>query len=760
MPKARKRLLINGLVQGVGFRPFVYQLAQRLQLHGFVRNQSEGVLIEVEGETEELRAFQSALVQEAPALSYIISIQTEDIAPSGEKGFTIDASTSHAVPSTFILPDIAVCDDCLAEMLDPGDRRYGYAFISCTQCGPRFTISHHLPYDRPNTTMAPFILCERCRREYKDPHDRRFHAQTNACVDCGPQLWLCDHQGHRLVTKDPIAQSISLLAQGKIIAVRGLGGFHLAVDARNNAAVQTLRQRKGRAEKPFAIMVRDLSVAETLCEINDAERKWLLHHTRPIVLLRKKNHADVAPAVAPNNAFLGIMLPYTPLHHLLLQKLDCLVMTSGNFSEEPIACGNEEALSRLAAMADYFLLHDREILQRCDDSIIRVIGDEPRLLRRARGFVPRPIFLNKPLQKPVLACGGELKNTIALSRGNAVFLSQHLGDLDNPLTLQHFEATIAYFKQLLQIEPEIIAHDLHPDYLATQWALRQKHKTLVAVQHHHAHLAAVLAENGFAGPAIGLILDGTGYGSDGTIWGGEVLIGQASGYRRFACLEPVAMPGSTAAIRQPWRMALSYLIHAYGEEYRKLDLPMLRTRDHKIVHQMIAQKINSPLTSSCGRLFDGVAALLGLRDEVHFEAQAAIELEMLALDQNGNPLKEAIYPPTADGAIPIKPLIRALVEGLQNKVSATQLAADFHVTLAELFLKAIEAARQQTDIHCVALSGGVFQNSVFTPYMEEILRQADFSVLTHKLVPCNDGGIALGQIAVADAIMHKSLYRS
>ncbi|MCG8607706.1 carbamoyltransferase HypF, partial [bacterium] len=563
--------------------------------------------------------------------------------------------------------------------------------------------------------------------------------------------------GWNVEAEDTIEAVVSLLREGKIVAIRGIGGFHLAVDARNDAAVHELRLRKGRAQKPFALMSPDMASVEKFCHVKPDESLALQSPQRPITLLRAQSNHDIAPAVAPNNRYLGFMLPYTPLHYLLLKdNFDALVMTSGNFSEEPIATGNEEALERLGEIADYFLLHDREILQRCDDSIVRCVGRETETIRRSRGYVPRPVFLSKPTCRPILACGGELKNTIALSHGRTVFLSQHIGDLHNPAALAFFENSIEHLQKILEITPEILAYDLHPEYLSTKWVLQQEDLPAFGVQHHHAHLVSVMAENGVEEPTIGIILDGTGYGTDGTIWGGEILVGDASSFERLAWLEPVALPGGDAAIRQPWRMALSYLYKTHGRDIFKLKLPFMEQLQQEqlaLIVQMIEKKLNVPMTSSCGRLFDAVAALLNIRTEINYEAQAAIELEMAVDEAVQSSYENAISSTKKIGALHIDGLIRALVEDLQKGRPVGKIAACFHNTLAQLFVRVALRARAETEINQVGLSGGVFQNSYFFRYICTRLRRLGFVVLTHKKAPTNDGGLALGQIAVADAQM-------
>ncbi|MFQ5640681.1 MAG: carbamoyltransferase HypF [bacterium] len=752
----REKIRVNGIVQGVGFRPFVYRLARDCDLAGFVHNNSEGVLIEVEGTPNSLQRFRSRLHQTPPPLAQIVEFQIEVLAPRGEQRFSIQSSECDALPQTLISPDAAVCEECLQELFDPKNRRYHYPFINCTNCGPRHTIVRSLPYDRPFTSMAGFPMCEPCQQEYDDPANRRFHAQPNACPDCGPHLSLLDNAGKEILSEDLISEVVRLLRLGRIIAIKGLGGFHLAVDARNDCAVQELRRRKGRAEKPFALMAPDIACVKRFCFLEEEEEEtdFLQRPMRPIVLLPARPGHPLAPSVAPRNRYLGFMLPYTPLHYLLLwNNFQALVMTSGNFSEEPIVTDNAEALERLAPLADFFLLHDRDILQRCDDSIVRYAAHSVRLLRRSRGYVPRPVFLQQPTRKRILACGGELKNTIALSRSDTVFLSQHIGDLDNPAALAFFENSVRHFQNILEIKPDAIAYDLHPEYLSTKWAMQQEGLEKVGVQHHHAHLASVLAENRKQERAIGIILDGAGYGADGAIWGGEILIGDLTHFERFAWLAPTALPGGAAAIRQPWRMALSYLFETYGQDWQRLKLPFcahVRDEDARLILQMIEKRLNTPITSSCGRLFDAVAALLGLRTEINYEAQAAIELEMSIDERERDLYREAIPPTDIRGPLAVSPMFRAIVADVQHGEPTGRIAARFHRTLAELFLAAACSARQAAGIEIVALSGGVFQNIYFFTYMLNRLREEKFQVLTHKQVPCNDGGLSLGQVVIAD----------
>ncbi len=677
-------------------------------------------------------------------------MRIEEIPVTGETGFEIVFTDQGGAATTLISPDISLCGDCRSELFDPCDRRYRYPFINCTNCGPRFTIVSGIPYDRPNTSMAVFPMCEACDAEYHDPEDRRFHAQPNGCPVCGPSLSLVNSDGTEINCEDPVAEAITLLRDGKILAVRGLGGFHLAVDARNDEAVRELRRRKGRGEKPFALMAKDAAAVERYCEIDAVERSVLEQPTRPIVLLKTRDRSDLAGSLAPGNRYLGFMLPYTPLHELLLQgRFPALVMTSGNLSEEPIAIGNDEAMERLGPLADFLLLHNREILQRCDDSIVRVAAGKERMIRRARGYVPSPVFLEAPTRRNILATGAEMKNTIALTRDDHVFLSQHIGDLDSPAALGFFEHTIGHLGAILQIEPELIAHDLHPEYLSTKWAEGNDRLPRIAVQHHHAHLAAVMAENGVTAPTIGLILDGTGYGTDGTVWGGEILVGDFSRFHRYAWLETVPMPGGTAAIREPWRMALAWLRAGFGDEALTLPLPVRdRFRDGALLFQAMDRSINSPVTSSCGRLFDAVASILDLRHDVSFEAQAAIALEMAAEGQEEPyPLSEPIG---KTGTVPLSRLIRWIVRDFLEGTERSVIAARFHATLAAVLSETVLAAARETGIKTVGLSGGVFQNLRFFNQVLARLESAGMNVLTHSTLPAGDGCIALGQAVIAD----------
>jgi hydrogenase maturation protein HypF len=748
----RRKIRVSGIVQGVGFRPFVYRLALERQLAGLVFNDSHGVQIELEGAAGLLDDFQLALQRQLPALASISELQVTKEAVRGEGRFRIVESHGGGGRSAQIAPDSHVCGDCLGELFAPGDRRYRYPFINCTNCGPRYTIVTDIPYDRPLTTMVDFPMCPACRAEYVDPASRRFHAQPNACPACGPSLSFHTADTKVLPVADPLAAAIERLQKGEILAVKGLGGFHLAVDAGNDQAVRRLRQRKQRDEKPFALMSFDLERVRRYARVGDLEERLLAGVERPIVLLARRAEQILSPQVAPNNKFFGTMLPYTPLHYLLLEQFTALVMTSGNQSDEPIAFENGEALERLRGIADCTLQHNRRIHIRTDDSIARLLDGAPVLYRRSRGFVPRGVKL--PAEQPaVLAVGAELKNTICLTRGDRAYLSHHIGDLKNQQVIDSLQQAVAHLQGLFEIQPQRVAHDLHPDYLSTHVAAALAGDLpLVAVQHHHAHLVSCLVDNGQSGPAIGVIFDGIGYGSDGHIWGGEFLIGDRRGFERVGQLAYRPLPGGDAATREPWRMAVSHLHASFGADLPELNF--LRAIDSsalKLLLQMIEKGLNSPLTSSVGRLFDAVAALVGVRNRVSYEGQAALELEML-IDAGGE--GEPGYPFTLAGSAGLvqvdpAPMIRQLVGDLAAGVAPARLSARFHNGLADTILavcRRLAAARGPLP---VALSGGVFQNRYLTERAAGLLRGAGFQVLLHRQVPPNDGGLALGQAVIA-----------
>ncbi|MBL7493049.1 carbamoyltransferase HypF [Frankia sp. AgB1.9] len=823
---------VDGIVQGVGFRPFVYALASRQHLVGEVANSPTGVHIEASGSRSAIKAFLAALRDEAPPLAVVEEIVVRERStdeqptrgyqptvgragvPVGEPadtdraetrvglaarpgraglpaggGFRIAASEAAGARTTLVSADCATCADCLAELADPADRRYRYPFINCTNCGPRFTIIRDVPYDRPATTMAGFAMCLACAAEYHDPADRRFHAQPVCCSDCGPRLRLLDRAG-RPLDVDPIERSAELLRAGAVLAMKGLGGYHLAVDARSEAAAARLRGRKHRADKPFAVMVADVSAARELCAVGPVAERLLTGRRRPIVLLDALGgNRGVAPSVAPGTRQLGVMTPYTPAHHLLLAAFGGpLVLTSGNVSDEPIVYRDDEAFDRLGPIADYFLVHDRPIHIRADDSVVRVLpalpsgpererglaGESARrstgepdsrsvvereqLVRRARGYAPEPLGMARETPRPVLACGAELKSTFCLTRSRYAFVSQHVGDLENYETFSAFTAGIAHYERLFDVRPEVIAHDLHPEYLSTKYALDRSEDdglAVVGVQHHHAHIASCLADNRHSGPVLGVAFDGLGYGIDGTLWGGEVLLADLTGFTRLAHLDPVAMPGGAAAIRAPWRMAAAYLTAA-GVDAAGLSVRERNAADWESIVAMADRGVAAPLTSSAGRLFDAVAAILDVRDTVNYEGQAAIELEQLA-----DPAERESYPPPRIVRPPrpaLDPwriqgidLVAAVVEDLRAGTDHARVAARFHATLARTIVTVCERLAEQTGVRTAALSGGVFANQRLLDEVSVGLRAAGLTVLTHSRVPTNDGGISLGQAAVAGA---------
>ncbi len=748
------KVRVRGIVQGVGFRPFIYTQAMQNHLTGWVRNTSGGVEIEVNGAQAGVEAFLHALQHDLPPLARIDEMESQPSEPNGYTQFEILTSQPKAGDFIPISPDVSICPDCQRELFEPADRRYRYPFINCTNCGPRFTIIQDIPYDRPKTTMAGFPMCPACGTEYKNPLDRRFHAQPVACPECGPQVWL-EVNGKRTAEREDAVQAArKLLKKGKILAIKGLGGFHLACDATNAKAVAELRSRKKRSDKPFALMAFDLATVEKYADMTEAERGLIQSRQRPIVILEQKPGIKIAPQVAPNQHTLGIMLAYTPLHLLLLEPArgypDMFVMTSGNLSEEPIAYQDEDARERLEPLADAYLLHDRPIHMRTDDSVARVEFGAPYLLRRARGYAPDPVQM--PFETPsILAAGAELKNTFCLTRQKYAFLSHHIGDLENYETLRSFEEGVQHFERLFRVTPERIACDLHPNYLATRYAIERAEReglTLVQVQHHHAHLAACLADNGWASdaPVTGLSFDGTGMGTDGTIWGGEALVGGYSGYQRRFHLAYVPMPGGDASVRKPARMALAHL-WAAGLDW-DLALPPVDhicPSERATLRAMLEKRINAPLTSSMGRLFDAASALIGVREDATYEGQAAIELEAIA-----DPHETGAYEFAIEGElVQPGPVWEALLADWQANVPLPALAARFHNSVARLSLQLSEIVRAESGVNTVALSGGVWQNHYLLERSHKLLEQAGFQVLVHHQVPANDGGIALGQAVVA-----------
>jgi len=821
----RVRIRLRGIVQGVGFRPFVHNLAAKSALAGYVRNSSAGLVAEVEGSAEAVDAFVDAVRAEAPPLAWIQEMAVEEIALEGIAGFEIRPSAVETGEFALISPDVATCPECLRDCREPGNRRFGYPFTNCTNCGPRYTIIRDIPYDRASTTMASFRMCADCQQEYDDPGNRRFHAQPNACAVCGPSIdgsvppsadteprpeeavcpdvtppnlaageievsqtcsvasdvaqtlvsaaprlisafpahavppeegrdesrpsrQECLRHENNLVTSATLQEARRRLAAGEILAIKGLGGYHLACDPRNSEAVERLRARKRRSDKPLALMARDLAVVEALCEVSEADRAVLEGWRRPIVLLPRRASAGLPEAIAPGNRTLGVMLPYTPLHHLLFESaaFDALVMTSGNISEEPIVVDNADARERIGGVADWFLTHNRDIYMRTDDSVVRTFEGRECVLRRSRGYAPQTLDLGRTVPE-ILACGGELKNVFCLTKGRHAILSQHIGDLENYETLVFFEETLANLKKLFRVDPRVVAHDLHPGYLSTEYAMRLEGVAKVGVQHHHAHIASCMAENGLDGEVIGVAFDGTGYGTDGAIWGGEFLVAGYGGFDRRAHLRYVALAGGDAAVRQPWRPALAYLMDALGPDAPFEAAPEGHVR---VVRRMIATGVNTARTSSCGRLFDAVASLVGLRQEVNFEGQAAIQLEAIAEDGC-----EERYPYEIDGGGPwqldFRPAIESIVRDVAAGAARGQMAAQFHNTLAGATVEMCRRIGAESKLRRVCLSGGTFQNMRLLGATVAGLRSSGFEVFLHAKVPPNDGGIALGQAAIAAA---------
>ncbi len=756
---------VRGVVQGVGFRPFVYGLATKYNLKGCVYNTSGDVQIEVEGKTEAIKQFQLELKTKPPPLAHIENITTTYHPPTGYKNFEIRRSITEEGKYQLISPDIATCQTCLNELLNPKNRRYRYPFTNCTNCGPRFTIIESMPYDRPKTTMRHFQMCPQCQTEYNNPLDRRFHAQPNACPKCGPQVKLVGAQGKEVTAEkikqphsDTIALASQLLKEGKIIAIKGLGGFLLACDASNEAAVKTLRQRKRRSYKPFAIMVSNMDEVKRHCYVSLEEEKLLTSPQSPIVLMKWRSDSSVSREVAPYLQYLGVMLPYTPLHHVLLRDTQLpLVMTSGNLSEEPIAKDNDEALRRLSGIADYFLIHNRDIYSRYDDSVAIVENGRQQLVRRARSYAPYPITL--PFKtKQVLGCGAEMKNTFCLTKDSYAFLSQHIGDLENWETMEHFVSTISLYKKLFYIKPEIIACDFHPDYLSTKYAqeLSESGVGLIPVQHHHAHIASCMADNGIKKPVIGITFDGTGLGSDGHIWGGEFLVADYQGFNRMGHLEYLPLPGGDAAVKRPYRTAISYILSLLGESALNRLAFKGRINDVEvdIIKRQIEARLNSPLNSSMGRLFDAVSALIGTRNKIDYEGQAAVELEMAAYSENCADNKESypycIIEDKGVRVVKLAALLSAVIGDLSQGTSQGRISIRFHNTIAQLTNEMCQVIANQTGIKQVALSGGVFQNRLLLRKIISLLENNGFQVFTHKQAPCNDGGISLGQAVIAN----------
>jgi len=749
-----REIRIEGVVQGVGFRPFVYRLAHKYGIRGWVLNSSEGVTIWAEGTEEQISGFYQAILANPPKLAMIVSHYQIPRDVEGYQSFFIKHSEKSARKDVIIPPDVSTCEDCFREITDPSNRRYRYPFTNCTNCGPRFTIIMDVPYDRDKTTMREFSMCPDCAREFEDPLDRRFHAQPNACPVCGPRVTLRDQEGN-------VYEGLGheFLKAGKILAVKGLGGFHLVCDARNRETVAALRKRKIREFKPFAVMCRDLKVVEKYCFVSPEEAALLQSPAHPIVILKRRRLDDLPQELAPGINTLGVMLPYTPLHYLLFDDdLEILVMTSANISDDPLIIDNEEALEKLRGIADYYLMHNRKIYNRCDDSLAAVVDGEVQIYRRARGYVPLPVDLPEEVP-PILGCGGELKNTFCLTKGRSAYLSQHLGDLNHFGNYQQFLYTIPRFEKMLNVKPEVIAYDLHPDYMATRWAKRQEGVVKIGVQHHHAHMASCLAENQAQGPALGVICDGTGYGTDGAIWGFEFFAGTPAELQRVAHLAYVPLPGEVT-IKKPTRMAFTYLYELFGPRglrWAKKYLPTLPGEEQQVLIRQLEGRLNTVPTSSCGRLFDAVSAVLGVCTRVQYEAQAAMEMEALA-DPD---VREGYDFELSAASLPYQIGVLGVWEGvlrdLERGTPVPVIAGKFHWTLVEMIAKVLEKLREDTCLNRVVLSGGVFQNRLLFSMLRRKLGEAGFEVLFHRKVPPNDGGISLGQVYIASEVMKKNV---
>ncbi len=746
---SRIHIAIRGAVQGVGFRPFIYKLAEEMNLKGYVLNSSKGVFIEAESEKPALGNFVIRIEKEKPPLSVITSFETIFLDPVNYKKFEIRKSENESETSALILPDISTCPDCLNEMLNPNDRRYLYPFINCTNCGPRFSIIESLPYDRPNTSMKDFVMCDKCREEYENPMDRRFHAQPTACPDCGPQIQLWNEQGELISEKNEVLfKTIKLIAEGKIIALKGLGGFQLIVDAANQSAVKELRKRKKRDGKPFALMFPDLDSVKSVCQVIEIEERLLNSPEKPIVLLKKTDGTNsqifIAENVAPNNPYLGIMLPYTPLHYLLMKKFNKpIIATSGNLSEEPMCIDNNEALKRLNGIADYFLVNDRPIIRHVDDSIVRVINNRELVLRRARGFAPLPIQVN--INKKgisVLGVGGHLKNTVSLLTGDNLFTSQHIGDLSTEESNKAFLQVIKDFTNLYNTKPNVVISDLHPEYISTKYS-QNLNIANEKVQHHYAHIAACRLENRVTGDALGVSWDGTGYGLDGSIWGSEFFISGSNYYKHVGQFRKFRLPGGEKAIKEPRRTSLSILYEIYGNQFNKNLLKgIFTTKEIEVLISILNKNINSPFTSSCGRLFDAISSLTGLCQVLSYEAEGAMQLEFCA-DEN----EKGFYPFNIDKKdifiIDWEPMIKSILSDLKLKVNVAIISAKFHNTLSQIIL----SVANRININKIILSGGCFQNKILTENTIKILNENNYQVYWHQRIPPNDGGISVGQIA-------------
>ncbi|MDP4179793.1 MAG: carbamoyltransferase HypF [Bacillota bacterium] len=761
--KMSVEITIKGIVQGVGFRPFALKLARCLSINGFVGNKDSSVFIVAEGEEHKINEFIERLSKDAPKISVIKDFIVNKCSSRCFENFDIIPSITDNEESSYISPDLSICKDCKDEFFQKDNKRYLYPFINCTNCGPRFTIVEGVPYDRIRTTMNKFKMCSQCQNEYENPEDRRYHAQPVACPDCGPALRIVENNGNVIEDDNILKYCAKKIMEGKILAVKGLGGYHLACDGMNEESIIKLRKRKIRDEKPFAVMVKDIKTVMKYCVISDSERKLLESVAAPIVLLRKKEGAGIIDAIAPGNPYLGVMLPYTPVHLGLFchMQTDMLVMTSGNRSSEPIYYKDEEAFSNLKEIADLFLMNNREIFIRTDDSVTRIINEKEMILRRSRGYVPSPISMKLTgCHMPrVLACGGELKNTFCITKGDEVYISHHIGDLVNSETYDSFENGIIHFEKILKTDFDIVAYDLHPQYLSTKYALSLQ-KKLFPVQHHHAHIASCMAENQLTGEVIGVAFDGTGFGEDGKIWGGEFFTGGYTGFKREAHLEYVKMPGGDMAVKEPWRMALSYYCNSIEDIYGRIDCGEGSDTENKLfkdietnkintVKLMLERNINCPLTSSMGRLFDAVSAIIGIRYKVSYEGQAAIELEHLADKSSIKPYRFSLEPIDGKYIIRTKEIISGIIDDFLEGQDKARISAKFHETIAFLVLTCCVKIREKSGLNRVVLSGGVFQNITLLTRCMALLNDNSFEVFTHSKVPANDGGLSLGQAAMA-----------
>lgn len=763
-----KEIRITGIVQGVGFRPFIYNLAKNLNIKGYVLNDSLGVLIRAEAEIYNIEEFIKQIKEKLPPQARIDKLKTKLMSIEGFSDFIIKESLQGLESQVLISPDISTCKDCQRELKTPKDYRFSYPFINCTNCGPRFTIIEDVPYDRINTSMNVFKMCDICQSEYEDPSNRRFHAQPNACSKCGPRLILLDSKARKMKTSDIIKKTAEFLKKGKIIAIKGLGGYHLACDALNEKAVSKLRQRKYREDKPFALMARNLDQIKEFCQVSSTEAEILSSWKRPILLLRKKENISIADSIAPRQKYLGFVLPYNPFHHLLFSEIDFpIVSTSGNVSDEPIAFQDPEALERLKGIADFFLIYNREIYTRCDDSVARVFRGKLMLLRRARGFTPEPLDIKCNFNKNILATGAEEKNTFAIGKNSEIIISHHIGDLENMETLKAYQKATEHFKKLFYFTPEVVAFDLHPAYLATQYAQELKNVQRIGVQHHHAHIASCIAENNLTEKVIGVALDGTGFGIDGKLWGSEFMVADLKDFERFAHFSYIQLPGASLAIKEPERIAIAYLYKVFGDKIFELRLPLLKEIDKaklENIIKMIKQNINSPLSCGMGRLFDGVSALLGIRKRINYQGQAAIELEMETLEDVEEVYNYKIDTSKKPWIIEPDKIILSIAEDILSKAdqpiaenknkSAGYIASVFHNTLVKIITEVCQKINKITNLRKVVLSGGVFQNMYLLKRIVAQLEKSGFEVYTHSMVPPNDGGIALGQLVIANEIVN------